>query len=431
MTDAVDEIVDFPALKEARERLDAKRKALADVFTEAGPQYDMTLVKSLAGDSHAKVAEIGTMNREIIEAKRKVDDLMVVARAAATAAADAVDTKAAHKSGVGESGSEPDDRRIGANTKQVRTKDFGELLMESPAVKSFVPGAGSGPMAHLDIQLKTLFQTSAGWDPEDTRTGKLVPFATRPAPRVVDFVPQTTTSMSTVLYMEETTYTNAAAETAEGAAYPEAALGLTEKSSEVRKISVFLPVTDEQFEDEPRARAYVENRLPFMLRQRLDLQILTGSGAAAALLGTENVAGIQVQALGTDPIPDALYKVMRRVRDNGFAEPSVVFIQPSKWEGVRLLRTADGVYIWGHPAIPGPTTIWGVPVVETTAHTSTKAIVGDYTNFSELAVRRGLDMQISNSHGEFFREGKLALRVDMRAALVHYRPAAFGVVTGL
>ncbi|MCI0687569.1 MAG: phage major capsid protein, partial [Sporichthyaceae bacterium] len=112
-------------------------------------------------------------------------------------------------------------------------------------------------------------------------------------------------------------------------------------------------------------------------------------------------------------------------------EPNVVFIAPAKWETVRLLRTADGVYIWGHPAIPGPETIWGVPVVQTTAVTSTKAVIGDFRNFSELAVRRGIDTQISNSHSTFFVEGKLAIRADVRVALIFYRPKAFGTVTGL
>ncbi|MDN3564395.1 phage major capsid protein, partial [Paeniroseomonas aquatica] len=77
------------------------------------------------------------------------------------------------------------------------------------------------------------------------------------------------------------------------------------------------------------------------------------------------------------------------------------------------------------------TTVWGVPVVETTAVTATKAIIGDYTNFSELAVRRGIDIQVSNSHSDFFVKGTLAIRADMRAALIHYRPKAFAVVTGL
>jgi HK97 family phage major capsid protein len=168
-----------------------------------------------------------------------------------------------------------------------------------------------------------------------------------------------------------------------------------------------------------------------MLRQRIDSQLLIGNGTAPNLRGVENVTGIQSQALGADPIPDALYKCMRAIREDGFAEPSHVFIRPSVWEDVQLLRTADGVYIWGHPSMMGPRTIWGVPVRETTAVTATKAVIGDFVNFSEVAVRRGIDVQISNSHGSYFIEGKLAIRADVRLAVIFYRPKAFGVVTGL
>lgn len=420
---AEERVIEFPALKDARERLNAKRDSLAGILNEAGPDYDMSKVKSIAGDTHAKVAEIGKINAEIDDCKQKVDELLVVARAAAVAK---------EHGDRGESGAEPGAKPgEGPQTKAGRSKPFGEVLMASDAIKNYKSGSGNGPVSRLDIELKTLFQTTAGWDPEDLRTGRVEMFPTRPAPHVIDAFPQTTTSMSTVLYMEETTFTNAAAETAEGGSFPEAALALTERSSEVRKIPVFLPVTDEQFEDEPRSRAYVENRLPFMLRQRVDLQLLAGNGTSPNLRGLENVVGIQSQALGTDPIPDALYKCMRAVRDDGFAEPSHVFIRPSKWEAIQLLRTADGVYIWGHPSMPGPRTIWGVPVVETTAVTATKAALGDFTNFAEVSVRRGIDIQISNSHGTFFTEGKLAIRADVRLAAIFYRPKAFGVVTGL
>src|SRR5690606_34843391 len=123
--------------------------------------------------------------------------------------------------------------------------------------------SGRGPVATLDVELKTLMETSAGFEPESTRTGRIVEFATRPI-QVTDLIPQTTTSQSSVKYMEETTFTNAAAETAEGSAYPEAALQYTERVSIVRKIPVFLPVTDEQLEDEPQVRGLVDNRLMFM-----------------------------------------------------------------------------------------------------------------------------------------------------------------------
>lgn len=423
MTTALaDPIVQFPALKDAQGKLDAKRKSLFDIFTEAGPDYDLSKVKSLIGDTHDKVVEIGKINTEIDDLKKGVDELMVVARAAAVAAE-------GKESGGAEPGS---DKGAGLEIKdRLKRQRFGDLLVESAAVKGYSRGSAVGPMAHLDVDIKTLFQRTAGWDPEDLRTDRFVEFATRPAPRVVDFIPQTTTAMSAVKYMEETTFTNTAAETAEGGTYPESALVLTERTVPVEKVSTWLPVTDEQFEDEPRARAYVENRLPFMVRQRLDSQVLVGNGTTPNLLGTESVSGINSQALGADPIPDAIYKALRAIRETGFAEPNVVFIRPSKWEAVRLLKTADGVYIWGHPAASAPMTIWGVPVVETTAVTATKAVMGDYATYSELAVRRGLDVQVSNSHGTHFVEGKLAVRCDVRVAMITYRPSAFAVVTGL
>src|SRR3546814_10738239 len=62
--------------------LNAKRDSLAGILAEAGPDYDMSKVKSVAGDTSAKVAEIGKINAEIDECKQKVDELLVVARAA-------------------------------------------------------------------------------------------------------------------------------------------------------------------------------------------------------------------------------------------------------------------------------------------------------------------------------------------------------------
>lgn len=417
-----DRVVEFPALKAAQEKLDAKRKSLADLLAEAGPDYDMSRVKSIDGDTHAKVAEIGKMNREIDECKGKVDEYLVIARAAAQTKRD--EQGAESGDGADSKGREPERKDRGR-------LNLGEAFVKSQAFKGYNVGSQTGPQANLDISLKTLFQTTAGFDSEDIRTGRLEYMPTRPAPHVVTFIPQTTTGMSAVVYMEETTFTNAAAEVAEAGTYPEATLALTERSSAVRKVAVFLPVTDEQFEDEQRAQGYVNNRLPFMIRQRLDSQVLKGDGIAPNLLGIENVSGIQTQALGTDNTPDAIYKAARKIRDDGFAEPSVCFIAPSKWEAVRLLKTADGVYVWGHPSMPGPYTCWGIPVVETTAVTSTKAVLGDLSNFTELAVRRGLDVQVSNSHSTFFAEGKLAIRADIRTAFVVYRPKAMATVTGL
>jgi HK97 family phage major capsid protein len=144
-----------------------------------------------------------------------------------------------------------------------------------------------------------------------------------------------------------------------------------------------------------------------------------------------NVAGIQTQAKGADPTPDAVYKSIVKVEVTGQAFANLVIMHPLDWQGVRLLRTADGLYIWGNPSDSGPERIWGLGVVRAQAATQGTAIVGDWANFAELSIKRGLDLQVSNSHSTFFIEGKQAVRADMRAALIFYRPVAFCTVTGL
>lgn len=414
--------MNFPALTEAEGRLKAKQESLAGIFAEAGADMDMSKVKSLSGDSAAKVAEIRKMNEELDDLGKQVDGLKAVAKAAER-------TKQFQEQA--EKGSEPDagKARDGARERDEQSrKSLGDLFVESQAFKG--KRGNIGPEAHLNLELKTLFETTAGWAPETTRTGRVVDYATRPI-QVTDLIPQTTTSQAAVVYMEETTFTNSAAEAAEGAAYGESALALTEKSSTVRKIATFLPVTDEQLEDEQMARGYINNRLPFMLRQRLDGQILTGNGTAPNLRGVLNVAGIQTQAKGTDPVPDAVYKAIVLVRVTGRAMPGAVVFNPTDWQDVRLLRTADGIYIWGNPSDAGPERIWGLQVVQSDALTLNTALVGDFANYSELAVRRGIDVQVSNSHSTYFVEGKQAVRADLRAAFTIYRPTAFCTVTGV
>jgi HK97 family phage major capsid protein len=388
------------------------------VLDEAGPTYDMKLVKSVQGDTAAKVAWIQAKNAEIDDIGKEVEGYRQVAKAAARR----------NEAGSKEQGSEPDERKAGTGRGEPQlTKSLGDLFVKS---KAFTGKQGNiGPESHLDFDIKTLMTTSAGWMPETTRTGKVVDFATRPV-QILDFIPQTTTGQAAVVYMEETTFTNNAAEVAEAGTFPESALALNEQSSPVRKIATFLPITDEQLEDVDQARGYVDNRLRFMLRQRLDGQVLIGNGTAPNLRGLNNIVNILTQAKGTDPTPDAFYKAMVAVRTTGRAVPDLHVMHPLDWMDIRLLRTPDGVYIWGNPSDVGVERLWGLPVAQSDAQTQNTGLTLD-TSFVELSTRRGIDVQISNSHGTYFVEGKQAVRADTRVALVVYRPQAISTITGI
>jgi HK97 family phage major capsid protein len=408
----------FPALKEKEGALEAKRNELASIFREAGTEMDLTKVKCIKGTTVDKAAHIRKLNDEQTALGKEVDDLRAVQKAA--------DRSKVAELGGGEHGDSTDE---GYRPQRPQQKSFGEMFVESEAFKG--KNGRVGPQSTLDVNLKTLLMTTtSGWEGQPDRTGVVVPYVTRPI-QVADLIPQVETTGSAIQFMEETTFTNAAAETAEAALYPEAAVGFTEQSSLVRKIAVFLPVTDEQLEDVPQMRGYIDNRLPFMVRQRLDSQILAGTGTAPDLRGILNVVGIQAQARGTDPVPDAIYKALVKVETVGQATTNAVVMNPTDWQNIRLLRTADGLYIWGNPSDAGPERIWGLQVTRAQALTAGTALVGDFANFSQLAVRRGIDVQVSNSHADFFQHGKQALRADVRVALVVFRPAAFCQVTGL
>lgn len=405
-------------LVDVRGQLDERRAKLKEVFEQAGGDMDMSKVTALDGsDSKAKVEQIRALNAEIDDLAKQVEEH------------NELEGIKGRVDDLGKPLPHPGHQAKKRGEEEPERKSIGELFVASDAYK----GRNSrtlGNVAVLDVDLKAaLFETGAGWAAPDVRGPRVVDLATRPL-GVIDLLPQTTTQANALIYMEETTFTNAAVEVAEGGTKPEATLALTERNEPVRKIAVWLPVTDEQLEDVPQVQGYLNNRLGFMVRQRLDGQILVGNGTAPNLSGITDRSGIQTQALGTDAKPDAVYKAMTKIRVNAFSEPNGAVFHPNDWQDFRLLRTADGIYIWGNPADAGPERIWGLRVVQSTAMTENTALVGDFQQ-AELAVRKGVEIEVSNSHDTYFVENKQAVRAEMRAALAVYRPAAFATVTGL
>jgi len=403
-------------LKQLREAFLKKQADLHKIFEEAGNDLNMENVKSVSGTSAEKVATSRKMNSELELEAKEIESLEGVELASKASN----DRQAALEKARGIAHPEPGEK------KEVVFQTFGEAFLKSAAYLK----KGSDAVLPEGVNIKTLFETAAGWAPESLRTGRLVEKAVRPI-QIIDLIPGSSTAQAAIVYMEETTFTNNAAETAEGGSYPENAFALEEKSSPVKKVAVFIPVTDEQLEDVAQVSSYLDNRLRFSLLQRLDNQILNGDGVGANLTGILNTAGIQTQAKGTDPVPDAIYKGMTKVRVTGRALPSGIIMHPNDWQDIRLLRTADGIYIWGNPSEAGPERMWGLPVAQSDALAEGTGLVGDFRTFIELVERRGIQVKVSDSHSDFFIKGKQAVRADLRVALPVYRPAAFATVTGI
>jgi HK97 family phage major capsid protein len=401
-------------LKEITEKLSEKGKLISQIYTEAGEDLDFAKVKCLEGDTTAKVDALKAIDKEVTALREERKTLL--------------DAEKTLKEGMAlnEEMNQPAKAMThptkGATQPQI--KSLGDQFMEKKVYehkhKDFM----------LDIDLKTTMTAAAGWDPPTERISRVAMYPTR-ALRVLDYIPMFPTGRDTIKHMQESTFTNNAAEAAEEGAYGEAALAYTEVSDEVEKVAVWLPVTDEQLEDVDGLGAWVQSRLTYMLQSRIDSQVLMGNGVSPNLLGTNSLAALQEQAKGADPTPDCIYKGMTKVRTVGYAEPSVVFINPNDWSAVRLLTTADGIYLFGSPMEAGPSQIWGVPVCQTMAVTENAAYVGDYAGQQAIFNRRGINVKITDSHAALFIAGTQAIRADVRLASVCFRISAFCKLTGI
>jgi HK97 family phage major capsid protein len=315
------------------------------------------------------------------------------------------------------------------------TKSLGERFVNSEAYKSWRPGGGQQQAffeapEQLDFAGKVTFTTAVSTLTEYDRQPGMIMLGQQ-ALTVADLIAPGETTMNTIRYVREDTYTNAATIVAEGGTKPEAAFDTSEVDAPVRKIAATAKVTDEMFADFPVIRDYVDNRLRFMVGQQEEAQLLLGNGTPPNIQGIETTSGIQTQALGTDPIPDAVFKAITKIASVGFFAADGVVIHPLDWQNVKLLKTADGIYIWGHPADAGPNRLWGLPVVATVAQTQHTAFVGAFKLGAQIFRRQGITVETTNSNVDDFVKNLITIRAEERLALAVYRPLAFCTVTGL
>jgi hypothetical protein len=364
-----------------RGRLDEVNKKMADVLSEAksGDTYDMSKVSSIDGDSAAKVDQIRAWKAEQDAIGSELDERKELSGYESNLAARKEPARLPLPGSNGKKAQQ-----------ETELQSIGELFIESAAYKGWSPGVSEGPTANLGgvNLMATLFQTSGGWSPPAVRGPRVVDFAVRQL-RVADLLPQSTTTQASVIYMEETTFTNAAVEVTQGSAKPEAALALTERTEQIRKIAVYLPVTDEQLDDVPAARAYIDNRLGYMVRQRLDGQILTGDGTAAehrrdhrrlphrpadAGSGGCRRPGRRLRRDDEDPCQRVLGA--ERGRD-----------APERLAGLPAAPHRRRHLHLGQPGRCGPERIFGLRVVQTVAMTENTALVGDFNQAALLLGR--------------------------------------------
>jgi len=410
------------SVRKSEELNEIFQKHKTDKIDEDGrPQYDMPA--TLLQDIEDRNAELAVIDSELKYARaaearyineQRMEELKQVDRTTPRPA----------------TGSPGMSAKIARNTQMYQGKTLGQIVTESNEYKFRNTGNKHFSFELEDVDLKTLISIGAGYTPPNYRTDLVVDYPNRRLV-VADVIPSDPTTLQVVKWMENTTFTNAAASVSEGGAKPESALVWTERAATVEKIATFIPVTEEQVDDVPAMMGIINRDIVLMLGLEEEVLLLTGTGTSPQMLGFLSAPNIQIQAKGGDDRQDAIYKAFTLVRYTGFAEPSAVIMHPTDWQNIRLLRTTDGLYIFGTPQEAGSENLFGKSVVVTPAITQGTALTGDFTMYSHISRRMGIRIDVANQHSTYFTSNLLVVRGEMRESLEIKRQTAFCKVTGL
>ncbi|CAB4166857.1 major_cap_HK97, phage major capsid protein, HK97 family [uncultured Caudovirales phage] len=420
--------------------LDAVRKEIGEiapklksVFAEAGyvpgGSLDLSKVTALGeGDERFKSTQLANMTARLSDlgARRQELERDEAAKAAVDEAMDWLG-----RPRTGAPAPDPRGGKLYVPFGEIAIKNAEKWLKDAK-------GRANGPVAELDIdvkdflerELKTVMSTGAGFAPQAIRSGDVVGAAFQ-MPSVIDLIPVIRTTQNGYVFMRQTTRTNNAAEAAESiqgtlVTPGESAFVWTEITEPIRKIAHFVPVTDEQLEDIEGMLDLINTDMLLGVRQRLSSQIVNGDGTAPNIEGFLD-AGRDTTDVDTagEFIADAIDKLIEKCATTGFVQADAIIMATADWHGYRRATTADGVYIAGHPSENIRPSMWGLPVVPTTEIAAGSAIAGDFTNYSRLVVKKGVEISIASEHANNFVNGVKTVKAEMRAGLALRRETAF------
>ena len=417
------------AIEDKRKEFIAVQKDLAQAVEQAKTaenEYDLSKVTVISGDDGAKRSALHELDERATALHAELRQLTEMQRIA--------DNTAAREKAMSEPAQQvPNYYMMNAIPQQPQRQRLGDLVMKHETYKNRQRHADY--RVEVDYDLNTLMTTSAGFGPESIRTGLVVPSAQRPV-QVTDLFPMTETNQHAVTYMEETTFTNAAAEREESTAAAEAALAYTERTKPIRQIAVHLPVSEIQLEDKPRVASLISNRLPFMLRQRLDAQLVNGTSAgngnennidgiiAAGPQSYDRTGGSSGSAVALEDIFKAAQVVRYSGTSDSYSEANGLIVDQTTATNIRLAKDTQNRYLFGDPSSGDRMVIWGLPYAVSNVLAANTAIVGDFANFAELVYRRGITV-MQERNGTQFVTFATTVRADLRCALIVTRPAAF------
>jgi HK97 family phage major capsid protein len=302
---------------------------------------------------------------------------------------------------------------------------------------------------------------------------------------VAQLMPTYAVESPVVTYVRESTWTNNAAATLEGATKPTSTHTFTRYTEQVGKIANLERATDEMIQDAGYIWSLIQQRCVQGVQRKEEIELVAGSGypgvngllnrsggftapqtvtAITNLVwpaagtsgigaGTDTVASVTpgravigTGATGTAPtgvaIAEGILNAIVDIRVLHFFEPDAILMNPLDFLTIRLAKDNNLQYYGGSmfgadygynqnqptPQATNQFALWGKKIVTTPAMPQGLILVGDFAGWNRILRRGGLRTDITNVNGTDFEQNLWTCRSEERVGLMVERPELFELI---
>lgn len=331
-----------------------------------------------------------------------------------------------------------EEKGIKLRSQPGEAKSFIDLVKNDDAYKSLQ--AKSVSLADIEVtksdmaSMKEMKVTSAGivapnYDP-------VIQPGIRQELRIRDLLTTIPVSGQNYTYFRENLHTRGAAPVAEGGVKPTSNVTFTTQTDRVKKIAVWMPVTDEALDDVPQLMAYLQELLRYDLKLEEERQILKGDGTGENLNGLMTQATVYDTELSKtgDTAIDLVRRAIYQVRKQSLLSADGIVMTELDWMNIELQKDGENRYLFANLQGLVTPVLWGRPVVtsdsvdEGDADTGGEFLVANFARSSVLFDRMSFLFKMGLINDQFIRnerallvEERLGLGVRRREGLVKGR----------
>lgn len=316
------------------------------------------------------------------------------------------------------------EQKATAQPESKEVSSWGEQFIKNARYADFA----GGNLQKLRVEVKnTLTGSDTNVAPQRNTGivgGAVLPFS------MEALLPSTTTSSNAIEFTKEASFTNSAAEAAEGSAKAESALTWSLVNMPISTVAHWIKISKQLAADAPALAAYVNTRMRYGVNQKVDTQLVVGDGVAPNISGTYDTGnytahGIADAALGATFKKFVLIrKVIAALYAAGYPADAIV-LNPADWAGmeIELMTTAAGQTLYS-VSEGGQPRLFGLPVVQAIGMAAETFQVGRFSTAYMVYNREGVVVEMSDSDSDNFTKNLVTLRAERRLALATEVPAA-------